>query len=141
MTREHGVRGPDGPRDLGQTTARWSRQAIEQIEAMQVGTQKRRRAFADSELDESGPVDDAGHEGRELDIPRGFNVAARAQEQQSRVRMELGAREHAGYDVVLVRLPLPILVRCALLHVPLVARQHVVVSAPKILLGSSVGFS
>jgi hypothetical protein len=33
------------------------------------------------------------------------------------------------------------LVRCAVLHVPLVARQHVVVSAPKMLLGSSVGFS
>jgi hypothetical protein len=47
----------------------------------------------------------------------------------------------AGYDVVLVRLPLPMLVRCALLHVPVVARQHVVVSAPKMLLGSSVGFS
>jgi len=43
--------------------------------------------------------------------------------------------------VVLVRWPLPMLVRCAVLHVPVVARQHVVVSAPKMLLGSSVGFS
>jgi len=42
---------------------------------------------------------------------------------------------------VLVRWPLPKLVRWAMLHVPLVARQHVVVSAPKMLLGSSVGFS
>jgi len=33
------------------------------------------------------------------------------------------------------------LVRCATLHVMLVARQHVVVSAPKMLLGSNVGFS
>jgi hypothetical protein len=31
--------------------------------------------------------------------------------------------------------------RWAALHVPLVTRQHVVVSAPKMLLGSSVGFS
>jgi len=50
-------------------------------------------------------------------------------------------RGHGSYEVVLVRWPLPMLVRCALLHVPVVARQHVVVSAPKMLLGSSVGFS
>jgi hypothetical protein len=42
---------------------------------------------------------------------------------------------------VLVREAFPIVVRWLVLHVALLARQHVVVSAPKMLLGSSVGFS
>jgi hypothetical protein len=33
------------------------------------------------------------------------------------------------------------LVRCAVLQFAFVSRQHVVVSAPKMLLGASVGFS
>jgi hypothetical protein len=46
-----------------------------------------------------------------------------------------------GYEVVLARIALPMLVRWATLRVGFVTRQHVVVSAPKMLLGSSVGFS
>jgi len=42
---------------------------------------------------------------------------------------------------VLVREAFPIEVRWLVLHVTLFTRQHVVVSAPKMLLGSSVGFS
>jgi hypothetical protein len=103
--------------------------------------QERRHALAGRELDEGRPVDGRGRERRQLGIRGGVWTAPRAEQEQSRVRAQRGAHGHGGYDVVLVRFPLPMLVRCAVLHVPLVARQHVVVSAPKILLGSSVGFS
>jgi hypothetical protein len=42
---------------------------------------------------------------------------------------------------VLARCDFPIVIFWLAEHVALLARQHVVVSAPKMLLGSSVGFS
>jgi hypothetical protein len=45
------------------------------------------------------------------------------------------------YDVVLARDDFPIVVRWLVEQVALLTRQQVVVSAPKMLLGASVGFS
>jgi hypothetical protein len=42
---------------------------------------------------------------------------------------------------VLARVDFPIVIFWLAEHVALLTRQHVVVSAPKMLLGSSVGFS
>jgi hypothetical protein len=103
---------------------------------------KRSRALANRELDEGRPVEDPRHERRKLDISGGVGTTARAQQQQSRFGTQVAARGHGpSYDVVLVRCPLPMLVRCAVLQFAFVSRQHVVVSAPKMLLGASVGFS
>jgi hypothetical protein len=108
---------------------------------MKVRVEKRRRALARRELDEARPVDRTGREHGQLGVGRGLRAGTRTQQEQSRLGGERGARGHGRYDVVLVRLPLPMPARWAALHVPLVTRQHVVVSAPKMLLGSSVGFS
>jgi hypothetical protein len=81
------------------------------------------------ELDEGGPVD--GASGQLAELALGPRVEARPRSQQ----------EQRGYDVALVRCDFPIVVRWLFEQVAPVARQHVVVSAPKMLLGSSVGFS
>ena len=113
VAREHRVRRPDAARHFGEPPARRARQTIEQAEALEMGMKKRCGALASRELDEARPVDGAGGERRELGVRLGPWMEPRAQQQQSRLGTERGARGHGHgrYDVVLVRLPLPMLVR------------------------------
>jgi hypothetical protein len=114
---------------------------LEEIEAEEVPVQERRRPLVRCALDERRPVDDVAGEHGQPRLRRVVAADSRTQQEQTRCRVGRGRRRHGRYDVVLVREPFPIVVRWLVLHVALLARQHVVVSAPKMLLGSSVGFS
>ena len=114
---------------------------LEKIEAEEVPVQERRRPLLGCALDERCPVDGLAGEHDQPWLRRLVATDLRAQQEQARCRVERGRRRHDVYDVELVREAFPIVVRWLVLHVALVVRQHVVVSAPKMLLGSSVGFS
>ncbi|MGH7305060.1 MAG: hypothetical protein ACRELZ_17390, partial [Candidatus Rokuibacteriota bacterium] len=87
-----------------------------------------------------GPVDGISSAGDQLTLGERVEACARGQQEQSDVRARSRPRA-CVYDVVLARDDFPIVVLWLAEHVALLARQHVVVSAPKMLLGSSVGFS
>jgi len=97
-------------------------------------------ALAMGAVDEEAPVD--GTDGILGEPSIGARVGSRPCTQQEHAGLPVGRRgRRRVYDVELVRDPFPIETRWAALQVPFVARQQVVVSAPKMLLGSSVGFS
>jgi hypothetical protein len=114
---------------------------LEEIETEEAPVQERRRPLASGALDERRPVDDVAGERGQPRLRRLVAADSRAQQEQTRCRVGRERRRHGRYDVVLVREAFPIVVRWLVLHVALFTRQHVVVSAPKMLLGSSVGFS
>jgi hypothetical protein len=114
---------------------------LEEIEPAEVKVKERGYPLAHREPDEDPPVKGSGRERGQLALPGLIEVRARPQKDQARLGAGHGTRAHDAYDVVLVRCPLPKLFRAVVLQAPVVARQQVVVSAPKMLLGSSVGFS
>jgi hypothetical protein len=126
-------------RDLAQVRARGRRHVLEEVEPSEVRVQERRRPLADGDRDEVGPGDGAAGQRDQLAPIRGVEPRARGQQEQRDLRAAAG--EGDVYDVALARCDFPIVIFWLDEHVPVVARQHVVVSAPKMLLGSSVGFS
>jgi hypothetical protein len=98
-------------------------------------------ALACCEIDESWPIHRLRDAAGELVLGRGIETRARGQQKQSRLPIPTALPGHGPYDVVLARCDLPIVIFWLAEHVPLFTRQHVVVSAPNMLLGSSVGFS
>jgi hypothetical protein len=137
---EHGAARPGALRTGRQSTLRFGRQAVKQIETAQIPVDERDHAFAAGAVDDEGPVQGPAGDLGEATV-RGL-VGSRARPKQERTADRVGrGRRRRVYEVELVRDPFPIEVRWAVLQVPFVARQHVVVSAPKMLLGSRVGFS
>jgi hypothetical protein len=107
-----------------------------------VEVEERCGPLARREVHESGPVDGVPSARDQLILGRRVEARSRGQEEQSHFRAGPRADARRGvYDVALARCDFPIVIRWLAEHVPLVARQQVVVSAPKMLLGSSVGFS
>ncbi|MGH7303174.1 MAG: hypothetical protein ACRELZ_07790 [Candidatus Rokuibacteriota bacterium] len=106
----------------------------------EVGVEQRGDSLARREVDEDGPVHGISSAGDELTLGRRVESGARGQQQQSDFRARSRRRARV-YDVVLARVDFPIVIRWLAEHVALLTRQHVVVSAPKMLLGSSIGFS
>ena len=137
---EHGAARPGALRTGRQSTLRFGRQVVKQIETAQIPVDERDHAFAACAVDDEGPVQGPGGDLGEATV-RGLG-GSRARPKQERAAHRIGrGRRRRVYEVELVRDPFPIEVRWAVLQVPFVARQHVVVSAPKMLLGSRVGFS
>jgi hypothetical protein len=111
------------------------------VEAKEVSVEERADTLAHREGGEARPVDGTAGECDELTSGPLVELHASCQQEQPRLRAGPGARVGDVYDVVLVRDDFPIVVRWLFEQVGLVTRQQVVVSAPKMLLGSSVGFS
>jgi hypothetical protein len=111
------------------------------VEAAEVGVEKGGDALAYRDGGDAGPVDRTACERDQITCGRLVEVSAGRQQKQPRRRVGPGPVGRELYDVELARVDFPIEFRWAIEQVALVARQQVVVSAPKMLLGSSVGFS